>query len=747
MPVKNAQEDILAPGGKRPQHYPARNIASWQSANNSKKAEIILISIGLGLCFLIFFQHKIFLSDIALQLYYWLEICRLGFAYIQPSTPWPVVLAPTILVIVFFIGLVAAGKKVPRGARALLIGALFYLHTVYIFFRLFNTLNLESFSDSVVSLGLFFFEFMSYICLSTVYLQIAWPANRAGEVARFSQAVKLGEYTPSVDIFITTYNEPVDMLRRTIIGCQALEYPNKRVYLLDDGKRQQFRQLAEELDCQYISREHNLHAKAGNLNNALAQTNGELVAVFDADCIPTKMFLVKTAGFFRRPGVGMVIANQHFYNAHKDSQNMSIETVFSADQAAFFSEIQAGRDTFNAMMCFGTGFVVKRDALEHIGGIPSETLAEDWATTIKLQATGYKTYFVNELLTAGAAAESIGEFVQQRLRWAKGTLQSLYSSTNPLKIKGLRFLQRFIHVYGIIYYIMFPLQFVVLLFPLFYFFLEIIPIKITLNQMFFFFVPFFLLQQIVFSWLSNNYAAFLSSHVYEYFLYFPISSAILRLLRNPQSKLFRVTNKGISRRNINIEKNYIWPVIVMLALYLSAFFYCLYDAPWRFSEDIICIMLIWCIFRIVILWTSLQVAIDVPQERNTVRFRHNLVCWVSGNQEVLGARTVNISDEGIRVELNAIPQSFTSGGAVSLDIPEIGIFAMPARISRYAGGKDIALCYEGISIPQKRQLVEFLYCEDGRWTKVNMSSLRAALIMVKSIFRIYPIENSRRASA
>lgn len=123
--------------------------------------------------------------------------------------------------------------------------------------------------------------------------------DRRQEATRKSIAVIQGIFTPSVDILIPTYNEPVFILRRTIIGCQALEYTNKKIYILDDTKRPEMKKLAEELGCECITRSDNKYAKAGNLNHAIAQTDGELIVVFDADFVPTKNFLTRTVGFFK----------------------------------------------------------------------------------------------------------------------------------------------------------------------------------------------------------------------------------------------------------------------------------------------------------------------------------------------------------------------------------------------------------------------------------------------------------------
>src|SRR5262249_24284752 len=125
--------------------------------------------------------------------------------------------------------------------------------------------------------------------------------DRSAEADESQRAVRAGEYVPWVDVFVPTYSEPVEMLRRTIIGCQAMDYPHKTVYLLDDQRRPAMRQLAAELGCHYSQRPDNRHAKAGNLNHALARTEGDLILCFDANFIPLKEFLQRTVGFFRDP--------------------------------------------------------------------------------------------------------------------------------------------------------------------------------------------------------------------------------------------------------------------------------------------------------------------------------------------------------------------------------------------------------------------------------------------------------------
>ena len=220
----------------------------------------------------------------------------------------------------------------------------------------------------------------------------------------------------------------------------------------------------------------------------------------------------------------------------------------------------------------------------------------------------------------------------------------------------------------------------------------------------------------------------------------------MRLLQDPRQKHFRVTRKGISRKQITFEADIAWPIIAFLFLYIAALVYGFYNARWRASGDVFVLMVIWCIFRIIVLWTTLQVAINLPQERKTTRFKHKLDCLVYHDREVYNGKTLDVSDGGIRVDLDRLPRFWTTGGLVKLDIPEINISGIPAFIRRYDKGRQVSFNYGGISIQQKRQLVSFLYCEDGRWSKMGLSSMRAVIVMFKSIFRIYPIENSRRSS-
>ena len=179
------------------------------------------------------------------------------------------------------------------------------------------------------------------------------------------------------------------------------------------------------------------HAKAGNLNAGLSQCHGELVAVFDADFIPQQRFLEQSIGFLLDPDVALLQTPQSFINADPVMRNLRMESWLLPDEESFYRWIEPVRDGWGAVVCAGTAFVVRRRALDGIGGFVEGALSEDYVTGIALRAQGWKLLYLQQKLSAGLAAESMEDFVQQRQRWANGTLQSLRLAHGPLRAYGL----------------------------------------------------------------------------------------------------------------------------------------------------------------------------------------------------------------------------------------------------------------------------------------------------------------------
>lgn len=654
-------------------------------------------------------QNRTLLYDIVGQAWYGVSWIHEQFNLVGDFNSDWLIWAPFILVTLCMVIAMWAYPVPPPILRILSILALASSHTLYILFRTFNTLNFSTIGNATISLSLWFFEIMFYLCSLSLYIQLLFPIDRSRAADAYEKDVISGKYEPWVDVFIPTHSEPVEMVRRTIIGCQALEYKNKRIYLLDDSQRPQMLQLAGDLGCFYLSCKDNLHAKAGNINNALKQTKGELIAMFDADCIPTKNFLRRTVGFFQEDNLALIITAQSFYNADMFSHN----TMSLTEQSRFFRHTQRGRDRFNAILCYGTCFVTQRLALENIGGIPDETLSEDWATSIKLQAAGYKTYFLDELLGAGAVAESMGEYIQQRVRWTQGTLQALFASTNPLKIDGLSFMQRAIHAYGILHYLLNPFYIFLILLPILYFSFGYSPIYTTQGQFWFFFMPFISLNCLTFSWITREYTSKLSSIICECFMAIPLSIAALKTLLKPFGWRFRVTRKGIYRVSAAINWLVGTPLLFFFSFLAVGIFYGFSSMHWYDSQELFYFLFFWCLLRIFAIWIGVYAAFDFPQKRRSMRFEHKLGCLISGKGQITG-KTLDISEYGLLLESEDKLDGLERDAKGIVNIEDMGIVDAPVRLTR-AHGHYAAISFESLPINAYRKLVEYLYCRPGQW--------------------------------
>ena len=169
----------------------------------------------------------------------------------------------------------------------------------------------------------------------------------------------------TVDVFITTYNEPVQLVRLTAEAALKLDWPQLKVYVLDDGVRPEMRALAAEIGCGYITRGDEWtgkprHAKAGNVNNALMTTAGEFILILDADQIPDARIIRHTVGYFRDPALAFVQTPQHFYNLLPGDP-------FGADAPLFYGPIMQGKDGWNAAFFCGSNAILRREALLQLG--------------------------------------------------------------------------------------------------------------------------------------------------------------------------------------------------------------------------------------------------------------------------------------------------------------------------------------------------------------------------------------------
>lgn len=223
-----------------------------------------------------------------------------------------------------------------------------------------------------------------------------------------------------VDVFITTYNEPVDLVAETVRAAVAMPYPH-RTYVLDDGHRPEIGAMARQQGAEWITRPDNRGAKAGNINHALSVTNGDYFVIFDADHVPHPDFLTRMMPYMDDPRMGFVQAPQYY--ANRDQTYIAGGAM--DQQEIFFGPICAGKDGLGAVFCCGTNMVIRRAAILDVGGFREDSITEDAATSLDLHEHGWKSRYVPERLAEGLAPEDLGAYLSQQRRWARGNLEML----------------------------------------------------------------------------------------------------------------------------------------------------------------------------------------------------------------------------------------------------------------------------------------------------------------------------------
>ena len=236
----------------------------------------------------------------------------------------------------------------------------------------------------------------------------------------------------AVDVYVCTYDEPAEVVMATLAGCRALTYPHT-TYLLDDGRRPEMEELAELAGARYLTRPDNSHAKAGNLNAALPRTEGDLVLVLDADHVPMPDALDALVGYFDDERMAVVQTPHDFFN-HDSAQHYD---VGRHEQSLFYRVVCPGKDRHGAAYWCGSAALINRHALLEIGGVATETIAEDFHTTIRLQRHGWRSRYHDEVLVQGLAPHDLDGYLLQRDRWARGNLAVFTLPESPLRARTL----------------------------------------------------------------------------------------------------------------------------------------------------------------------------------------------------------------------------------------------------------------------------------------------------------------------
>ena len=369
----------------------------------------------------------------------------------------------------------------------------------------------------------------------------------------------------SVDVFIPTYNEPVNLVRKTVIAAINMEYPHE-TWLLDDGNRPEMKELAERLKVRYIARTENLHAKAGNLNNALMHSKGEFIAVFDADHAPQNNFLTRVLGYFADDQVAFVQTPQDFFNLdsymHRAQED---KRQIWSEQSLFFSVILRGRDYWNAAFFCGSCGVLRRSALEKIGGFATETVTEDIHTSVRLHKAGFRSVYHCESLAYGIAPATADPFLKQRIRWGQGNMQVLMKE-NILFTSKLTLAQKTNYIASIMTWFDGWQKGIFYVTPIIILFTGVLPINTGLNELLLHVIPYYLLGLLVFEEVGRGYGGTLYIEQYNFIRFAAYIQSTFGLFLGKLK--FQVTSKV---RDSSVKRNSnLWPAMAILLFSTAA---------------------------------------------------------------------------------------------------------------------------------------------------------------------------------
>ncbi len=332
--------------------------------------------------------------------------------------------------------------------RAAVVAALAFVVLRYLWWRLTVTVwPAEGWSvQSAFVWGLFAVEMVAWFDGALLFAALLRRTDRSPEADAHEARLRGMDPAdlPAVDVMIATYDEPLDVLERSVAGALAIDWPadRLRVHVLDDGRRDWLRDFAAQKGVTYLTRADNAHAKAGNINAAIARTDAPFFLVLDADFVPQRRILYRALGFFADEGVGIVQIPHNFFNNDPMQANLAMHRTLPDDQRLFFDAIMPGRDGWDCAFCCGSNAITRRAAIEAVGGgLPTGSITEDMLLTLAMLRKGFVTRYLNERLAIGLAPESLAAFFVQRARWARGAMQILFLRDGPLG-PGLRLPQR-----------------------------------------------------------------------------------------------------------------------------------------------------------------------------------------------------------------------------------------------------------------------------------------------------------------
>jgi cellulose synthase (UDP-forming) len=593
---------------------------------------------------------------------------------------------------------------------------------------------------------------------------------------------------PTVDVFIPTYDEDVEIVEVTASACTQLDYPEQKlkIYILDDGgttqklndpdpdrargarlRAERLKTIAARLGVTYLTRPANHRAKAGNINDGLLgcgcetsaldahdkaasvnhgfhRSGGDLILILDCDHVPTRDLLRSTVGFFLRDEKLFLVQTPHFFiNPTPVEKNLQTHRRSPSENEMFYGAVHPGMDFWNASFFCGSAAVLRRKYLLESGGIASDTVTEDAETALALHNRGYNSVYLNKPMVMGLSPESFEDFILQRSRWAQGMTQILMLK-NPLRQKGLSLAQRICYFNSCLFWLFGLARIVFFVSPLLFLFFGMRVYNASFSQIATFALPHLVASYYVTNYLFGRLRHPFFSELYETIQSIFLAPAVLSVFRNPHQPTFQVTPKALARRNDSLTPLSV-PFYLMCLLSVAG--YVAGGLRWAADpliRETLLVCSAWNTFNLLLTLCCLGVVWERRQLRRSHRYATHEPAAIRrpGSPERLAAILTDLSTTGVGLTTDGSME--IPDGRLIIEARDSGgrPYALPARVIRQdTGPTGMSLGCEFVPPDEiaRKQVVSFVYGDSNRWKYFHESGIGRAVGSFKGFLNLLSI--------
>lgn len=553
------------------------------------------------------------------------------------------------------------------------------------------------------------------------------------------------ENAPTVDVFVPSYNEDAELLATTLSAALAMDYPPGRlkVFLLDDGgtdekcnadnfvgasaareRRATLQTLCEGLGVTYLTRERNISAKAGNLNNGIANSQGELIVVFDADHAPARSFLTETVGYFGQDPKLFLVQTPHFFiNPDPLERNLKTFKMMPSENEMFYGIIQRGLDKWDASFFCGSAAVLRRTALETTNGFSGRSITEDAETAITLHATGWHSVYVDKPLIAGLQPATFTSFIGQRSRWAQGMMQILLFH-RPMFKSGLSLPQRLCYSSSALFWLFPFARLTFLIAPLFYLFFGLEIFTASGAEFIAYVLSYMVVNLMMQNYLYGRYRWPWISELYEFIQSVYLLPAVISVLLRPTKPTFKVTakNESLESRRVSELGKPFFIIFAVLFLGVIATYWRTVAEP--YNADTTLVVGLWNILNLLMAGCALGVVSERPEGRAARRFAVKRRGEITIDGRTAPVVTENVSVDGIAIRVMSKDFDKVPVGTVgqvsfetTIDMPR---GSLPVRVMRLAPddkGLMLGCSYEPSEPLHSRIIADLAFSDADNWSQ------------------------------